>query len=162
MKKLLAVLLATAALASVFAVSFHAESSAGADSYMVGDADGDGAITIMDATAIQRLLAGFIEDSDSMIALRGDSDGNGLDIMDATAIQRYLAELTVSVPIGTIVELPAPTVEPTDAPTEATTIAPTDAPTEAPTDVPTDAPTQAPTSPMPTSDPNELPFIPVG
>ena len=68
--------------------------------FMVGDADGDGAITILDATKIQRLLVSLITDDDGMIALRGDSNGNGLDILDATRIQRYLAGFTITEPIG--------------------------------------------------------------
>ena len=73
--------------------------------YMVGDADGDGAITILDATKIQRLLVSLITDDDGMIALRGDSNGNGLDILDATRIQRYLADFTVVEPIGETVTI---------------------------------------------------------
>ena len=60
-------------------------------SYLRGDADGDGTITILDATRIQRLLADLITDEYGVIAMRGDLSGNGLDILDATAIQRYLA-----------------------------------------------------------------------
>ena len=56
-----------------------------------GDADNDGEISVLDATTIQRLLASIITDDDGMIALLGDSDGDGLNILDATNIQRYLA-----------------------------------------------------------------------
>ena len=68
--------------------------------YLVGDADGDGIITILDATKIQRLLAAMVNDPEGMIALRGDSDDNGLDILDATRIQRWLAGFTTECPIG--------------------------------------------------------------
>ena len=68
--------------------------------FMLGDADGDGIITIMDATKIQRLLAELIEDPDGMIALRGDCNGGGLDILDATKVQRWLADLEVAESIG--------------------------------------------------------------
>ena len=61
--------------------------------YRRGDADGDGTVTIMDATKIQRLIAELEEDDASGIRLRGDVDGSGLDILDATAIQRYLADM---------------------------------------------------------------------
>ena len=70
-------------------------------SFILGDADGDSKITILDATKIQRLLAALVTDDDGMISLRGDTDGNGLDILDATKIQRYLAAFTVAEPIGT-------------------------------------------------------------
>ena len=63
----------------------------GTESFIRGDADGDSEVTILDATHIQRFLAGIIEDPDGMIALRGDSDGDDeLTIIDATMIQRYL------------------------------------------------------------------------
>ena len=68
--------------------------------YMVGDADGDGAVSILDATKIQRVLADLDDDPDGMIARRADSDGDGLNILDATRIQRYLADFEVSEPIG--------------------------------------------------------------
>ena len=68
--------------------------------YLIGDADGDSEITVLDATTIQRVLAEIITDEDGGVALRGDSNGDGLDITDATAIQRYLADYPVSVPIG--------------------------------------------------------------
>lgn len=56
---------------------------------VLGDADGDGKVTINDVTAIQRCLAmytvkGFNENG-------ADIEGDGLDILDATRIQHYLA-----------------------------------------------------------------------
>ena len=69
--------------------------------YMLGDADGDGIITISDATVIQRVLAHIIDDEDGMITLRGDVNEDGLDIGDVTKIQFYLAHLYVAEPIGT-------------------------------------------------------------
>lgn len=68
--------------------------------FMLGDADGDGGINIIDATKIQRVLAELDEDNDGMIALHGDVNGNGLDILDATAVQRYIADYAVDAPIG--------------------------------------------------------------
>ena len=73
--------------------------------YLRGDADGDEEISIIDATTIQRLLAGIIEDYEGMIAIRGDSDcDNELSILDATMIQRYLAGFEVEA-VGDTVEL---------------------------------------------------------
>ena len=60
--------------------------------YLIGDADGNGKITIADVTKLQRVLAEFESDEDGTIARRCDVDGGGLSISDATAIQRYLAE----------------------------------------------------------------------
>ena len=59
---------------------------------LIGDADGDGEITIFDATAIQRYLAGILSDSFNEKAADTDGDGN-ISIFDATYIQRKLAGL---------------------------------------------------------------------
>lgn len=54
-----------------------------------GDADCDGTVTINDATAIQRVLAGL--DAAPFNEKAADADGNGLSVSDATMIQRFLA-----------------------------------------------------------------------
>lgn len=65
--------------------------------YLLGDANGDGAVTVKDVTMIQRYLAEAAE-VDPQAA---DVDGNGtVDIADATALQLYLAEKPVAYPIG--------------------------------------------------------------
>lgn len=59
-------------------------------SYIRGDSDGDGIITVMDATAIQRVIVNLpVPFFDEKAA---DVDGDGLNISDATWIQRYLAK----------------------------------------------------------------------
>ena len=68
--------------------------------YIIGDADGDGIITILDATRVQLILADLYNDTDGMSALRGDANQDGLDILDATKIQRYLASFELAEPIG--------------------------------------------------------------
>lgn len=78
--------------------------------FILGDTDGDGAVTILDATKIQRVLALLMNDEDGMISLRGDSNEDGLDILDATRIQRYLVQFTVNVPINTTITRPIPVV----------------------------------------------------
>ena len=58
--------------------------------YVLGDADGDSEITILDATAIQRYLAGIVDEE--YIDLDAAAvTGEALTILDATYIQRYLA-----------------------------------------------------------------------
>ena len=89
----LILLIVCTAVFSAAAISVAAESG-----YIRGDADGDGAVTVIDATTIQRHLAqiptpGFNEKA-------ADVDGNGLDITDATFIQRWLAEMRVPCDIG--------------------------------------------------------------
>lgn len=71
--------------------------------YMLGDADGDDEVTILDVTVIQRTLAEIPVVSFSEKA--ADIDGNGLDITDATMIQRYLAGIYVPYPVGESLEL---------------------------------------------------------
>ena len=68
-------------------------------SYILGDVDGDGEVTIIDATCIQRKLASiptvkFVEE-----AADADEDGE-LTIIDATVIQRWLVQLPSNENIG--------------------------------------------------------------
>ena len=68
--------------------------------YILGDADGDGVVTILDATVIQRYLAAYTVKNPDTVVKCGDIAGDGLGIIDATLIQRYLAEFTVPYDIG--------------------------------------------------------------
>lgn len=68
--------------------------------YILGDVDGDGEITIIDATSIQRFLA-ELSTPWAFIPEAADADGdNDITIVDATAIQRYLADLPTHPGIG--------------------------------------------------------------
>lgn len=59
----------------------------------VGDADGDRDVTILDATKIQRGIAG-LDSKYSIVATGADTDGDGeMTVLDATRIQRYKADL---------------------------------------------------------------------
>ena len=70
------------------------------EQYLLGDADGDGMIMIVDCTFIQRDIAGLAEiKAVNRVASDVDSDGE-ICILDATAIQRYLAEMEENYPIG--------------------------------------------------------------
>ena len=81
----------------------------GADSYygsehedwlLLGDADADGEVTVIDATAIQRRLADLPNDSFCEQAADADSDTE-LSVIDATQIQRWLASLSCAEDINT-------------------------------------------------------------
>lgn len=61
----------------------------------LGDADGDGGISILDATVIQRHLADLTNESFNEAAADVDGD-NIVTILDATQIQRHLAGLSAS------------------------------------------------------------------
>lgn len=67
--------------------------------YMIGDADGDNAVSVLDATVIQRVVASIdVADFNESAA---DADGDGaVNILDATAIQRNLADLPTNNRIG--------------------------------------------------------------
>ena len=70
-------------------------------SYLLGDADGDGSVTILDATTIQRYLAGIL--SEEYIDIDASKcTGDTVSILDATYIQRYLVSLSCPNGIGDI------------------------------------------------------------
>ena len=64
-----------------------------------GDSDGDGELTILDATTIQRKLADFIIKRFIEAAADADNDGS-ISILDATSIQRHIAGLSAFEGIG--------------------------------------------------------------
>ena len=66
---------------------------------ILGDADGDGTVTIADATCIQKHLAGL--PTSAFVAEAADTDGDGyITITDATFIQKWLANLPSNENIG--------------------------------------------------------------
>ena len=65
---------------------------------LLGDANGDGLVDILDATVIQRHLANYV--IKSFYPENANVTGDSLSIIDATLIQRYLASYSVSYPIG--------------------------------------------------------------
>lgn len=130
MKKLLAAFLILCALTAAVILPASAEG----DRYLRGDADCDENISILDATAIQRVLVDLTVKSFNEQA--ADVDGDGLNIIDATSIQRYLVDLGNPYNIDHWSDEIEPSTDPT-----------------------TQAPTEPPTQ-KPTKDPYELPFIP--
>lgn len=80
---------------------FNVEMVAGeiAQTVLLGDADGDGNISVYDATAIQRYLVSLPNEHFDPAA--ADADGeNGVTVLDATEIQRYLVNLPANANIG--------------------------------------------------------------
>ena len=72
------------------------------DSYIIGDANGDGVVDINDATAIQKAVAEIpLDFFDEKAA---DVDFNGLSVEDATHIQKYLVEYNTPYRIGETAE----------------------------------------------------------
>ena len=63
---------------------------------MIGDVNGDGSISIEDATELQKHLANTVDFKDELLAV-ADTNGDGsVSIADATQIQKYLAQLIPS------------------------------------------------------------------
>ena len=71
--------------------------------YLLGDADSDGSVTILDATRIQRYIAELTVSSFSKKASDADQDGE-VTILDATAIQRHLAGLPTNKNIASLIQ----------------------------------------------------------
>ena len=80
--------------------------SAAVQSGVIGDADGDGKLTILDAAAIQRHLSGEKLLSDNAVRRSIVTGGAELSILDATAIQRRLANLIDAFPAEIEASLP--------------------------------------------------------
>lgn len=95
MKRVLSLILSFVIALSAFSVM----TAAAAEELICGDADGDGEITIIDVTTIQRHLVDMIQLSDERL-LAADVSGDGIDITDATWIQRWLVSIPVNYPIG--------------------------------------------------------------
>lgn len=72
-------------------------------SVILGDANGNGIITIADATLIQKVAVGFEALSDKYTKA-ADVDGNGIiNVKDATYIQKYNAEIEIEYNVGSAI-----------------------------------------------------------
>ena len=95
-----------------------------------GDADADAEVTILDATHIQRYLAGLDDDPCGIIEILGDADMDGeLSILDATAIQRYLVGFENTTKINKLVVWSEPR-DPSDPPVQPPATEPQAQPTQ--------------------------------
>ena len=116
---------------------------------LIGDVNLNGAINVLDATAVQKYIVKLITLSDKALiaAARCDADGEDdiVSVKDATYIQMYVTKLDGHGNVGTYYELE---VTPTTAPvTEPATEEPTVAPTTVPaTTAPVTEPTTTPSS----------------
>ena len=88
-----------------------------AESYVRGDADGNGYVDIVDSTIIGRHLVNL--SVPSFFPKYADVDNSGdVEITDATLIQRALADISNFYNVGdTVEETQAPTQAPTQKPT---------------------------------------------
>ena len=98
MKKIISALLASVMVTGAFSmmpVTASAEDKGSSpEQQLWGDVDGDGKVTVNDATAIQKYLAKFdMPDTFRLYLADVTGDGN-VTIDDATAIQKYVARYT--------------------------------------------------------------------
>lgn len=95
MKKVLAIILSLILVLSALSVA----TAAGAESVLYGDADGNGEVEIVDATYIQRHLAGITIPNPINMQAAVVSGDDELSIIDATLIQRKLVGLISVFPV---------------------------------------------------------------
>lgn len=99
------------AAAALMIVALVFACSVTAAGYMLGDVDNDENVTIIDASCVQRKLAGLRVSGFSESAADVDSSGT-IEIIDATYIQRFQAGIDTPYPIG-VQSTAAPTQKPT-------------------------------------------------
>lgn len=69
--------------------------------FLLGDADGDGLVDVIDATLAQRIATEIEVDDPEMTAMRSDIDQSGaVEITDALFIQRFATEIPVAYAVG--------------------------------------------------------------
>ncbi len=158
-KRIISLVIAMTMLVSMFSVGM-VSASAETQTYVLGDANGDGKVTILDATVIQRFVAGLeyeFEEGTIEYAAANVNKDDKISIFDATLIQQYVASYDSAMVYGigetfTFGEIEEPTV-PTEEPSSED---PTDEPSsENPTDEPSsEEPTEEPSSEDPTDEPS--------
>ena len=138
-KRFLSILLSLLLIAAaVIPTAAAAETGYGENTELIlGDADGDGKVTILDATRIQRYLASLSDmTDDELTAADADQDGS-VTILDATRIQRYLAGFETDTAIGEPI-----TDNSGETPSEPASEEPTEPASEEPTEPVSEEPTE--------------------
>ena len=117
-----------------------------------GDVNGDGDITVVDATLVQKHIVQFETLSADKQILADVNEDNTISVVDATLIQKYIVQLKDWGRTGDVYQAEQPTTpEPTTA--EPTTVKPTAQPTTAePTTKP--VPSTQPTTAQPATEPS--------
>lgn len=144
MKLLRTLLCLTLTAATVLGVFCFATS---ARSFVLGDADTDRVVSVIDATTIQKVRASISVEAFDPVAADVDGD-DVVSVLDATYVQKSLAHVKIEYAVGAEVEIDElatePSVETVSEPTK-------------PSSEVTEPETQAPTFHQ---GENELPFIP--
>lgn len=80
--------------------------------YILGDADGDGEVTVIDATYVQRFATKVKVPIKEETLMNGDVDfDDDLTVVDATFIQRFSTRVKTPYPIGELIEPSQPATE---------------------------------------------------
>ncbi|MDD6645289.1 MAG: dockerin type I repeat-containing protein [Oscillospiraceae bacterium] len=96
-KKFTAILLAVILAFSVFTlVPITASAVTVSSDNIMGDVDGDGVISIADATTIQKYVTFMVDLDYEQLAVADTNGDRNVDIRDATQIQRYLVQFIPS------------------------------------------------------------------
>ena len=106
-----------------------AASAASSKNYVLGDANGDGYVTVSDVTCIQMVLAD-VPVSEKYSKYAADVNRNGVtELDDAVAVQQWIADIKTPFLIGEWFSVPVETtVQPATEPLT------TETPTQTPTD----------------------------
>ena len=103
LKRIVSIMLAVLLLGGVFTVLPITAGAAGETEYdgiILGDVDGDGRVSVVDATLLQRYVSGMIKLSDFAL-LAADVDGDDeVTILDASWIQRFIGSMSAPEGIG--------------------------------------------------------------
>ncbi len=124
--------------------------------YLYGDANLDGKITISDASTIQKYLAKYVDLNETQLIVSDVNGDEKVTIRDAAYIQRYLSEMDKYEKVGQeCVITPQPTTAPTEStePTQSTTST-----TQPTTTAPSTAPTESTAQPTTVSSDYEITF----
>ena len=73
-----------------------------AQEYFLGDIDGDGEVSVLDATYIQKYIALLPVPEYELAAADTEGDGE-ISVLDATLIRKWIAMLLTDSDIGTII-----------------------------------------------------------
>ena len=106
-KQVLAVMLIAAILTAMFTVGAAAEDTSAdgqSKSALLGDVDGDGSVTITDATYIQRSLVDLPIPITLDEQIADTNEDNSVNVLDVTYIQRWIAGLSSNDNIGKPIE----------------------------------------------------------
>ena len=96
-KKFTAILLAVILAFSVFTlVPITASAATVSSGNIMGDVDGDGVISIADATTLQKYITNIVDFDDEQLAVADTSGDGNVNIIDATQIQKYLVQFIPS------------------------------------------------------------------